>query len=177
MVPIQKLTSLLIRTFSKPLSNQIKRYALNKHRSRKPSIIKTSFIFIGNKYHNLEKYLNRKSIGMNNQEVFFKPLSDEAALTKGSDLFADIFVYACILGIPLIELYKSQKESENKSQDQDIALLQVQTSINNLKESHEQFENEYSKIVAENNYIEKTLKHFQNDISEQVQHLKKQLQS
>jgi len=46
--------------------------------------------------------------------MFFKPLTDEVALTKGSiwlivgsDLFADIFVYACILGIPLMELYKS----------------------------------------------------------------------
>ena len=46
--------------------------------------------------------------------MFFKPLTDEAALTKGtiwlivgSDLFADIFVYAGRLGIPLIELYKS----------------------------------------------------------------------
>lgn len=46
--------------------------------------------------------------------MFFKPLTDEAALNKGSiwlilgsDFFADIFVYACILGIPLLELYKS----------------------------------------------------------------------
>jgi hypothetical protein len=45
--------------------------------------------------------------------MFFKPLTDEAALMKGikyckqgSEVFADIFVYSCILGIPLLELYK-----------------------------------------------------------------------
>ncbi|CAD8128165.1 unnamed protein product [Paramecium sonneborni] len=139
MIPFQKLASLVIRTFSKPLSNQIKRYALNKHRSRKPSFIKAAFVLFGNQYHNLEKYLNRKSIGMKSQEIFFKPLSDEVALTKGSDKFADIFVYACILGIPLIELYKSQADSAKKSQDQDTALLQVQTVIIQTKQSKQIF--------------------------------------
>ncbi|CAK67853.1 unnamed protein product (macronuclear) [Paramecium tetraurelia] len=135
MIPIQKLASLLIRTFSRPLSNQIKRYALNKHRSRKPSLIKTSFVFLGNKYHNFETFLNRKSIGIKSQEMFFKPLTDEAALTKGSDLFADIFVYSCVLGIPLLELYKSQRDATKKSQDQDAALENYQTVNIQTKQS------------------------------------------
>ncbi|CAD8209541.1 unnamed protein product [Paramecium octaurelia] len=176
MIPIQKLASLLIRTFSKPLSNQIKRYALNKHRSRKPSLIKTGFVFLGNKYHNFETFLNRKSIGMKSQEMFFKPLTDEAALIKGSDLFADIFVYACVLGIPLLELYRSQRDSTKKSQDQDAALQNYQTQIDNLKQLNEQFQIEYNRIVAENQYIEQSLKHFEKDIDDQVQHIQKQLQ-
>ncbi|CAD8114849.1 unnamed protein product [Paramecium primaurelia] len=177
MIPIQKLASLLIRTFSKPLSNQIKRYALNKHRSRKPSLVKTAFVFLGNKYHNVETFINRKSIGIKSQEMFFKPLTDEAALNKGSDFFADIFVYACILGIPLLELYKSQRDSAKKSQEQDTALQNYQTQIDNLKQLNDQFQIEYNRIVAENQYIEQSLKHFEKDIDDQVQHLQKQLKS
>lgn len=65
MIPFKKLASLFIRTFSKPVANFIKRYALNNKNNRSfgRKIVRNSFIFLGNRYHALDIYLERVSIG------------------------------------------------------------------------------------------------------------------
>lgn len=53
MIPFKKLASLFIRTFSKPLSNLMKRYALNNNnnRSQMKRVVRYMFISFGNRYN------------------------------------------------------------------------------------------------------------------------------
>lgn len=65
MIPFKKLASLFIRTFSRPVANIIKRYALNNNNNRSfgRRIVRNSFILLGNKYNAFDVYLERASIG------------------------------------------------------------------------------------------------------------------
>ncbi|CAK85967.1 unnamed protein product (macronuclear) [Paramecium tetraurelia] len=116
MIPFKKLASLFIRTFSKPVANFIKRYALNNSNNRSfgRRIVRNGFIFLGNRYNALDVYLERVSIGQSNQQFFIKPLTDETAFMKGTDLFSDVFIYICVLGLPLYEIIRQSNESALK---------------------------------------------------------------
>lgn len=65
MIPFKKLAALFIRTFSKPLSNLMKRYALNNNNNRSPMkrVVRYVFITFGNRYNKFEVFLERTSIG------------------------------------------------------------------------------------------------------------------
>lgn len=65
MIQFKKLAALFIRTFSKPVANIIKRYAMNNknNRSYGRRIVRNSFMFLGNKYNAFEVFLERASIG------------------------------------------------------------------------------------------------------------------
>lgn len=43
------------------------------------------------------------------------PLAELAALELGVETFYEVIIYAIILGLPIIELYKSAAESSEKS--------------------------------------------------------------
>lgn len=46
----------------------------------------------------------------------FKPkkINDNLAIEKGLDYFYEIIFYSVLIGVPLIEMIKTQKESERK---------------------------------------------------------------
>ncbi|CAK74347.1 unnamed protein product (macronuclear) [Paramecium tetraurelia] len=135
MIPFKKLAALFIRTFSKPVANIIKRYALNNNNNRSfgRRIVRNSFIFLGNKYHAFDTYLERASIGQTNQQFFIKPLTDEAAFMKGTDLFSDLFIYACVLGLPLYEIMRQSNESAKKEAIQDEKLHKLSKEVEELE--------------------------------------------
>lgn len=65
MIPFKKLASLFVRTFSKPVSNFIKRYALNTTNKRSVGrrIVRNTFIYLGNKYNAFDVYIERSALG------------------------------------------------------------------------------------------------------------------
>ncbi|CAD8098989.1 unnamed protein product [Paramecium sonneborni] len=135
MIPFKKLASLFIRTFSKPVANIIKRYALNNNNKRSylRRIVRNSFIFLGNKYHKFDMYIERASIGQSSEQIFVKPLTNEAAFMKGTDLFSDLFIYSCVLGLPLYEIIRQSNESAKKEAREDEKLEKLSKEVEELE--------------------------------------------
>lgn len=71
-------------------------------------------MFIGNKAHELEIKINRRILAQGSKSDFYiKPLSDEAALNKGIELFLEVFVvYILLTFLTIHEMKKSAEKSK-----------------------------------------------------------------
>ena len=78
MIPFQKILTLVIRTFSKPMLT----YAKRKQQEKKLYYFNGFFIFFGKRYHAMEHWINHRII-KSIQKKTLVDLKDEVALEKG----------------------------------------------------------------------------------------------
>ena len=104
--PLFKGMIVLTKTISKPLSNWLKLVLI--HRFKKGSIL---FKWIGNKAHYFEIKVNRKIL--NSKDFYIKPLQDEVAITRGIEVFIEVFlIYFLITAMTIHELKKNAISGE-----------------------------------------------------------------
>lgn len=93
-----KITSLLIRTISKPVANAI------KARTRQSPLFKRNFIRFG-------QFINRLDLKLrNNSNIKVRPLNDNKAIELGSNFLSELFVFSIGAGLILYELFKPKKQ-------------------------------------------------------------------
>lgn len=92
-----KITSLLIRTISKPIANAI------KSRSRESPFLKRNFIRFGQFINTIDLKLR------NNSNIKVRPLNDNKAIELGSNFLSELFVFSTAAGLILYELLKPKK--------------------------------------------------------------------
>ena len=72
-------------------------------------------MWIGNSTHKVNILVNRNFLKMKTSDFKIQLLNESAALELGVETFYEIIIYSCILGLPIMELYKSVAESREKS--------------------------------------------------------------
>lgn len=109
MIPFQKVFTLLIRTFSKPLLA----YAKKQQHFNKSPFFKWFFVRVGRRYHAFEHWLNHKILKTTHKKQLTE-LKEEILLEKGIEGFFEVVFYSIVFGIPLYELHKSTISAEKK---------------------------------------------------------------
>lgn len=74
------------------------------------------FIKLGNSFNSLEFRLNQYFLNIKEVKEFKpKKITDNLAIEKGLDYFYEIIFYSVLIGVPLLEMVKNQKENEHKT--------------------------------------------------------------
>lgn len=66
------------------------------------------------------------------KKVEVKPLSDEAAVTLGSELLGELIIFGVALGTLLFEYKRSQNKDQKKEEIQNQKLSSLQEQINEI---------------------------------------------
>lgn len=109
MIPFQKIFTLVIRTFSKPLLSLMKK----KQQEGKYKHWRWFFVGLGRKYQIFEHWLNHKLLKTTHKKQLTE-LKEEILMEKGIEGFYEIFFYSIVIGLPMYELYKGAESAEKK---------------------------------------------------------------
>lgn len=107
-----KLTSLLIRTVSKPIANTI------KAQSKQSNFLKTNFIRFGQFINRMDLTLRNTS----NSKLKIRPLNDNKAIEIGSNFLSELFVFSIAAGLIIYELTRSKKDKEPSEKVEAVAV-------------------------------------------------------
>lgn len=129
-----KLTSLLIRTVSKPISNLI------KTQTKQNEFFKQNFIRFG-------QFLNKIDLRLrnNNSSIKIRPLNDNKAIEIGSNFLSELFIFSIAASLILYESFKPKK-SEKVQITNDFDILGKE--IENLKLQNSTILQEINKLKA-----------------------------
>lgn len=109
MIPFQKIFTLVIRTFSKPVLSLMKK----KQQEGKLKHFRWFFVGLGRRYQVFEHWLNHRLLKTAHKKQLTE-LKEEVLLEKGVEAFYELFLYSIIIGLPMYELYKSAESAEKK---------------------------------------------------------------
>lgn len=112
MFPFQKIFTLLIRTFSRPMLGYVKRKQIEKPGSRFASF----FVGVGRRAHVFENWVNHRIL-KTAKKRHVSELKDEVLLEKGIEFFYEWLFYIIVLGLPFWELYRSSAAAVTKEQN------------------------------------------------------------
>lgn len=158
MIPWYKITSLVIRIFSKPLITYAKKIPLNETASFPAQLTRRMLISLGNKHRQAEIYINRKFIKSEVKDPL-KPLKDEAALEKGTlicvfikggEFLSEIVLYSIMIGLPIAEMVRQQIEASEKSEAQKKRIQTIERGIGERQKEHEEVSRELHTLHVQN---------------------------
>jgi hypothetical protein len=109
MIPFQKIFTLVVRTFSKPMLSLMKK----KQQEGKLGYFRWLFVGLGRKYQAFEHWLNHRLLKTSHKKQMTE-LKEEILLEKGVEAFYELFFYSIVIGIPMYELYKAAESAEKK---------------------------------------------------------------
>lgn len=95
MVPFIKMFSLVLRLFTRPLSNYLK-ISLKHNKSHHP-VVKNAILELGQTYHRMNVRIQRKTLQVISDDSYIKPLVEEKALEQGAEFLGEIFAYGTII--------------------------------------------------------------------------------
>lgn len=78
MIPFQKIFTLLIRTFSKPMLGYLKQ----RQQENKMMLLRWVFVRVGRQYHSFEHWLNHRILKTSHKKQITE-LKEEVLLEKG----------------------------------------------------------------------------------------------
>lgn len=175
MIPFFKIFSLVIRIFTRPMVNYTKKLHIGQHKSI-PGAFRTSFIRLGNKYNQLETYINRKFLKIETpDDLFIKPLSEDVALEKGIEFFYEILIYLILILLPLYELYITAESTQKKTDELSTRLKLIEDSISTLKSEHEKHSDQLNKSLDQLDKMIKKSEKTSTDITTQMSQIRKDL--
>lgn len=170
MLPFIKLFSLVVKVFSKPLIN----YTRKIHSTRKGEHsggIRSFFLFLGNRYHKFETYVNRKFLNLSSGDEFFvKPLNDEVAIDKGIEFFYELIFYLIIIALPIYEMNKSHTESAEKSKKLNDRIGNIE---NQIVEVSKNYKEKVKRIEEENEACKSKLLEYEGKVIELEKEIEK----
>ncbi|KAI5958326.1 hypothetical protein KGF57_002682 [Candida theae] len=113
-----KITALLVRTISKPISKAISTQAKNNETFRQYCI---SF---ANKLHKTDVKLRMNLLG--EKKIRVRPLNDNKAIEQGAAFISETFIFSVAGGLIFYEAYRSRKKASDQRDAlaDDITILQ-----------------------------------------------------
>ncbi|KAI5970367.1 hypothetical protein CANMA_000530 [Candida margitis] len=113
-----KLTALLVKTISKPISKAISTQAKNNETFRKYCI---SF---ANRLHKTDVKLRMNLLG--EKKIRVRPLNDNKAIEQGASFISETFIFSVAGGLIFYESYRSRKRASDQRDAlaDDITILQ-----------------------------------------------------
>lgn len=121
-----KVTSLLIKTLSKPIANAIKR------QTRQSEFFKTNFVRFG-------QFINKIDLRIrnNNSNIKVRPLNDNKAIETFSNFISEVFIFSIGAGLIIYESTKPKKsppKEESKEIPSNINQSDLIKAIDELNE-------------------------------------------
>ncbi|KAL4504517.1 hypothetical protein ABPG72_009963 [Tetrahymena utriculariae] len=150
MLPLFKLFSLFVRILARPVIARTKAHTSSKLQNQK---FRKFFVWVGNKAHRANVYINRTFLKLNNHDFKVQDLSESAALELGVETFYEVIIYACILGLPIIEIYRAQVESNEKSEKQKQVMEGIFTRLQNLEDEKTKQTNQLDQLTCINTLL------------------------
>ena len=133
MIPIFKLVSLIIRLFTKPMTNYFKA-SLKSKKIEKP-FVRELIMGLGQKYNRWNVIITRSFSGMGSID-YIKPLSDEKALDSGAEFVGEIIAYGTLLIWGIYEVNKLSKDTKLKEGKVNDAISEIGEKATNLNEDY-----------------------------------------
>lgn len=130
---IEKSFNIMIRTLARPIIEWI-----IKHKKEDLSgkiefgILGRLLSKIGQKWNVIQVKVNRKSYGISSLSEI-KPLSNEKALEKGTEVFTEFTIYSLLIFIPIIEWRRQGKVSKVKENKEKEYLNSINEKLRHLK--------------------------------------------
>jgi hypothetical protein len=157
MIPIFKLVSLIIRLFTKPMTNYFKQ-SLKSNKIEKP-LIRELIISLGQKYNRWNIKITRSFSGMGGTD-YIKPLSDDKALDSGAEFIGELLAYGTLMTWGIYEVNKLSKDTKLKEAKLNDQLHSMESEIKTLS-------SDYNTLLTQvNNWREEMEK---KDLSEKQQ--------
>jgi len=108
-----KFGSLVLKTLTKPVANQI------KAKAQVPGYIRQACLRYGHLHHKLESRAVLRLAGHSAKSV--KSVSDDAAVGIGASVFSELFVFSVAGGLLAFELWKKDKDDMAAKRAKDAA--------------------------------------------------------
>lgn len=129
MFPFQKIFTMLIRTFSRPMLAYAKRKQIQQPGSRFASF----FVRVGRRVQALEYWVNHRILksAKKRQPV---ELREELLLEKGVESSYELLFYLIVLGLPFWELYRSSVAAQKKEETLQKRIASLEKKMGNISE-------------------------------------------
>ncbi|KAL5989513.1 hypothetical protein ACLOJK_010405 [Asimina triloba] len=109
ILPVAKLGSLLLKTFSKPIANRLKQQAGHQPRFRQ------LIINLAQANHRITTTMQRRIYG-HATNVEIRPLDEEKAVQAAADLIGEIFVFSVAGVLVIFEVQRSARSEARKEE-------------------------------------------------------------
>ncbi len=133
-----KIFSIAIKTLARPLINWVTYYNRLKVQESNHKVaifIRNKLISTGQNFHYYNTLLNKKIFGLT-KETTIKTLSEDKALERGAEFISEVIVYSILLTLPIYEMIKSYKSTQQKEKKKKDYLNKMQTDLDMMIESH-----------------------------------------
>lgn len=126
MLPLFKVFSLVVRILARPLISKTKAATSSRLQDVR---LRAFFIWLGNRTHKINVIINRKFLKLNNTDFKVQELGELAALELGVETFYEIIIYACLLGLPFLEIYFAYVEGLEKAEKDKKTMEDIHTKL------------------------------------------------
>lgn len=157
MIPIFKLVSLIIRLFTKPMTNYFKQ-SLKTNKIEKP-FIRSVIIELGQKYNRWNIKITRSFSGMGGTD-YIKPLSDDKALDSGAEFIGEILAYGTLLTWGIYEVNKLSKDTKVKE-------AKLNEQLQTMEEELKHLSSDYNTLLANVNMLREELEKSESNKKQQ----------
>lgn len=127
ILPFNKVFSLSIRLFTRPLINYAKS-AMKMHPKRSEAMRAVLFQS-GQVYHQMHYRIQRLFLTTTIAEEYVKPLSEEKALEAGAEFIGEVVVYGVLLMWGIYEMDKTQRDSRDKEAEINVTVTTIREKM------------------------------------------------
>ena len=143
-----KLFTLIVRTMARPLISWVTYYnrvRLQSSKGRVSNWIKVNLVILGQKVNYYNTTINRKLFKLPSKEAI-RPLTEDKALERGAEFISEFIVYSILLLLPIYELVKLGKASNEKEYSKEMRMCEMRNDLNHLVVENEEIINELREI-------------------------------
>jgi hypothetical protein len=110
-----------------------------------PNWIKKKLVTLGQKVNFYNTTINRKLFKLPTKDPI-RPLTDDKAMERGAEFISEFFVYAILISLPIYELVKLSKSSNDKDYMKELKMCEMRNDLNHLVVENENILNELNEI-------------------------------
>lgn len=169
---VVKFGSLVIKTLTKPVANQIKSQAVHE------GIIRQTCLKYGQFHHNIESRVALRLAGHHAKSI--KPMNEDSAVQLGANVLSEFFVFTTAGVLLAYEIYKKNRDDEVAKVQKDAAakkekdatenrFVQLEQQIADLTRKNEELKSQLITLHVRVLGEEEETKHELEDLSKQLQ--------
>lgn len=136
-----KVITLFVKGLAKPLISWVTHYKKLKLKESNPNVdfIKNRILWIGQfiNYYNIK--INRKLFRLDNSSPI-KALSEEKAIEKGAEFVSEVFIYAIVITLPVLEWLRISQISRKERYLKEQEIRRIKNDINALSDQNLQLQ-------------------------------------
>ena len=134
MIPLFKVVSLIIRMFTRPVTNHLKNSLKHKHDHH--PYFKLQILNLGQFYHRIQIKIQRRLMNISSSDSYVKPLPDDKALESGAEFIGEFLAYGTLFIWGIYEINKFSEEGKAKENKQAEIYRDIDFKLEGLNAKH-----------------------------------------